>query len=317
MANLTAWKSDNRKFVGKAFDYGYANRMNKLLPIVGEVSSKNVDYELTGSGGYGEMQPYDGTNLNKANQKRGFKTIVTPEEFSLSATIGRKQAQVDKMGETNKVGMRLGDTAGMTVYLHTLRMFGNAMNPRFCGGDGKPFAAMDHPVASMRDEGRRYVPDPESGVYSNLINKDLSVAALTEARTLSGRFVTPDGLPFLSEMDTLLVSPELEPTAKKMFGENSRLMPLRNPDDASNAANPVSDMSYIVVGGGKDGFSAKQWAVADRRLMKMLTLIVYINRPEVLESQLDNPLLEEFTGYVDFGVGWGDSRQIIFSSGNQ
>ncbi|MBQ7713452.1 MAG: hypothetical protein IJT71_01005, partial [Oscillospiraceae bacterium] len=66
MPNNTAWKTDNYKFVGKAFDYAYANRLSKLLAILGVASSNSIDYELTGSGGYGELQPYDGSNLNFA-----------------------------------------------------------------------------------------------------------------------------------------------------------------------------------------------------------------------------------------------------------
>ena len=45
------WKTDNYKFVGAAFDYAYANRLNKLTSIIGTVSSNSIDYELTGSGG--------------------------------------------------------------------------------------------------------------------------------------------------------------------------------------------------------------------------------------------------------------------------
>ena len=47
----TAWKSDNYKFVGKAFDYAYANRLNKLLAILGVASANSIDYELVSSGG--------------------------------------------------------------------------------------------------------------------------------------------------------------------------------------------------------------------------------------------------------------------------
>lgn len=313
--NATAWKRDTQKFVGKAFDYAYADRMNKLAPIIGEVSSKNIDYELAGAGGYGELSPYDGVNLNMGDQKRGFRTVITPGEFSLSAQIGYKQAKVDKLGETKRVGARLGDSASMTVYMHVLRMFAHAFDPRYVGGDGKSWAAEDHPVAAMMDQFRRRVADPEAGVYSNLIHEDLSVEALSKARTLSGRFVTPDGLPFLSEMDTVLVSPELEPTAKKLFGENSKLRPVKNPDDSSNAANPVADMSYMVIGGGAEGFGKKQWAVCDRRLMKELVKLVYITKPKVFQTELDNPLIDMFTAYVDFGTGWGDSRPIVFSTG--
>ena len=66
------------------------------------------------------------------------------------------------------------------------------------------------------------------------------------------------------------------------------------------------------MGGGADGFTSKQWAVCDRRLMKELVNIVYNTRPMVLQSPQDNPLKDLYTAYADFGVGWGDARQIIF-----
>lgn len=127
-ANFGNWKTDNYKFVGKAFDFAYADRLNKLSPIVGEVNAKSIDYELTGSGGYGEMAEYDGSNLNTGSMKRGFKTVITPVEYTLSIPVGYKAAKIDKMGETKKVGSKLGDSAALTVYLHLLRMFANAWN---------------------------------------------------------------------------------------------------------------------------------------------------------------------------------------------
>lgn len=311
MANFANWKTDNYKFVGKAFDNAYANRMNKLSPIVGEVNAKSIDYELTGSGGYGELPRYEG-EINEGSLMRGFKTIITPDEYSRSIAVDFKKAQIDKMGEVRKVGTKLGDSAALTVYLHTLRMFANAFNDdgEHNGGDGQPWASAAHPVASKGSSGRRFLVDPDAGTYSNLIAQSLSVSAITAAQSMSNRFLTPDGLPFLCEMDTLLVSPELEAVAKQICGEKAKLYP-----DQVDHVNPVSDLQYIVVGGGNDGFSAAQWAICDRRLMKELVNIVYITRPRVMQSQLDNPLKDMYTAYVDFGTGWGDARQIIFSTG--
>ena len=313
MPNMTAWKTDNYKFVGKAFDYAYANRINKLLAILGVAGCNSVDYELTGSGGYGEMPAYDGENLNEGQKKRGFKTIITPEEFSLSESVGFKQAKVDKSGECSRVGKMLGNSAAMTVYMHALRMFANAFDPNCKGGDGKSWAATDHPNASRGSSGRAFVADPESGTYSNLIAKTLSVNAITEAQSMAGRFTTPDGLPLLAEMSLLLVSPELEAEAKKICGDNGKFRPNRNPEDDSNAANPLADLQYMVIGGGRDGFTAKQWAICDPALMRETVKLVYITAPTVMQTALDNPLKDLYTGYVDFGCGWGDGRQIIFS----
>ena len=44
MATFSDWKSDNYKFVGRAFDTAYADRLNRLSPVVGEVNAKSIDY---------------------------------------------------------------------------------------------------------------------------------------------------------------------------------------------------------------------------------------------------------------------------------
>ena len=314
MSKFDAWKSDNYQFVGKAFDYAYADRMNRLSPIVGEVDARSIDYELTGSGGYGEAPAYDGENLNEGSLKRGFKTIITPVEYAMSIPVNYREGKIDKMGETRKVGQKLGDSMALTVYLHVLRMFANAWNTngQHNGGDGVSWANAAHPVASRGSQGRTFLADEDMGTYSNVSTDALSVAAITAAQARANRFLTPDGMPFLCDFDTVLVSPELEEKAKKMFGENAKLTPTKDPESDTNAANPVYGMRYIVMGGGQDGFSAKQWAVCDRRLMKELVNIVYNTRPTVIQSMQDNPLKDLYTAYADFGVGWGDARQIIF-----
>lgn len=309
MSNFNAWKTDNYKFVGKAFDVAYADRLNKLSPVISEVNSKSADYELTGSGGYGEVPEYDGENLNQGSLRRAFKTIITPREFSLSIPVGYKEAKIDKMGETAKVGTKLGDSMALTVYLHVLRMFANAWNPNHVGGDGKAWASETHPVASKGSQGRRFIPDPDSGTYSNVGKLELSVDAISEYQSRANRFVTPDGLPFLCDMDLVLCSPELESRCKELFGTDAKL----KPDTDLNNANPHKDMKYLVVGGGRDGFGKKQWAICDQRLMKQLVSIVYITKPTVMQSELDNPLKDLYTAYADFDAGWGDARQIIFS----
>ena len=311
----TAWKTDNYKFVGKAFDTNYANMMNKLAPVLGTRNTNSIDFEIAGTGGYGELGRYDGTNLNVGEMRRAFKTIITPDEYSLSIPIGYKQAKVDKLGECRRVGKRLGDSAAMTVYMNVLRCFGRAFDGNYLGGDGQPWASEAHPVASKGSQGRLYIPDPDAGTYSNVIKKAFSVSAITEAQTRANRMVTPDGLPFLCELDTVLISPELEEKAKKMFGAEAKLMPTQDPESDLNAANPVYGMRYIVVGGGADGFQGEQWAVCDRNLMRELFNLVYITKPTVMQSELDNPLIDMHTAYVDFGIGWGDARQIFFGRG--
>lgn len=315
MPDFTNWKSDNYKFVGAAFDYAYNNRLNKLTEIVGVVSSNSIDYELTGNGGYGEMPEYDGNTLNERQQHRGFKTIITPREYEITEIVGYKQAKVDKSGECRRVGSLLGNSAAMTVYLHLLDMFGNAFNGDFKGGDGKAWAASDHPVASKGSSGRTYVADADAGTYSNLFSLALSVSAITSLQAAACRFITPDGLPLAGEYNMLLVSPEDEATAAKICGPNGKWRPQQAPGDNKFDANPLPDLQYMVIGGGSRGFASGQWALCDRNMMKESTKLVYITKPMVQQHELDNPFKDAYSGYVDFGCGWGDARQILFSTG--
>lgn len=311
--NMTAWKADNYKFVGKAFDFAYNNRLNKLLAVMGTVTTNSVDYELSGNGGYGEMPLYDGHNLNEAKESRGFKTIIVPDEYELTETVSFKAHKVDKAGETRRVGAKLGNSAAMTVYLHALDVLSGAFDPTKLGGDGCPWASEVHPVASKLDAGRKRIADPDAGTYSNLIHSTLTVSAIADAQAKASRFVTPDGMPLAGEFNMLLVSPEYAEAAAKICGPNGKWRPERNPDDDTNAANPLPDLQYMVIGGGMRGFAKKQWALCDPIMMKEIFKLVYITKPTIMQTQLDNPLKDAYTAYADFGIGWGDARPIIFS----
>lgn len=315
MPNLTAWKTDNYKFVGKAFDYELKNGKSKaLFSLVGEETTNNIDYELTGRGDFGELQKYDGS-LKTLTPRRGFKKIITPEEYIGTYDIHRKQWRNDKFGETKRAGSHLAIAANKTTYLYLLRMFANAFSSNQLGGDGKSWAATDHPVASKMDEGRSYVADSDAGTFSNLITSQLSTKAIDDARILASRYETPAGMPYLGEYNTLLVSPELEPMAKKLLGVNSRIRPTKDPDSAENAASSISDMDgYIVVGGGKEGFSSKQWAICDRTMLAKTALIVYNEKPTVMDGNNSNPLVQTWVAYADFDMGFGDARPIVFSN---
>jgi len=312
----TAWKQDLYPLVTKTFDYEYDNRMNKFMEIMGKENINNVDFRDTGTAGYGELPDYDGT-LKSLNQSRGFITIYTPTEKSGAVDIAYKYAKIDKSGEANKAGKRAANSAFMTVYMAMLRMYGRAFDDSYPGGDGKPWAATDHPNASKGDLNGVSVVDPDSGTFSNLITEKLSVSAITSAQTKANRFKTPDGLPLMVDFQDngiLLVSPELEPKAIEICGKDAKMAPEKLPESAENGANPVWGLKYMVVGGGDVGFSAKQWAIADRTMLKESAKVVAITDPTVMETDLDNPLIARFVPYVDFAVGFSDARCIIFSN---
>jgi len=312
----TAWKQDLYPLVTKTFDYEYADRMNKFMEIMGKENINAVDYRDTSSSGYGELPEYEDT-LVSLNQARGFITIYTPTERSGSIDIKYKYAKIDKSGEAQKTGKRAAQSAFMTVYMATLRMYGRAFNDAYKGGDGQPWASKVHPNASKGDANGVSIIDEDSGVFSNLIEEKLSVSAITNAQVLGARFLTPDGLPVnvdFHDNGILLVSPELKPKAIEICGKDNQMSPEKLPETAENGANPVWGLKFMVVGGGKDGFSAKQWAIADRTMLKDSAKCVTITEPTVMRTELDNPLIDRYVPYVDFAVGFSDARCIIFSN---
>lgn len=315
----TAWKNDLYPLIDTTFQFEYKNQLNVLAELVDTVVKKQVDYRMATGGGFGELSDYDGANLVGMNQKRGFVKIITPTEKANAIDIQRIYGMTDKNGECKRVGTSAANSASMTVYLGLLRMFGNFANAgaQWLGGDGKSWGATDHPVASKGDAGGTNTVDSDSGTFSNLLTDALSVAAITKAQTTASRFVTPDGLPFSCDFENngiLLVSPELAPKAKEICGTEARYSPVNIPESAENGANPVRGLQYMVVGGGSDGFSSKQWAIADKRQLKQNTKLVYIEKPQVLQTELDNPLIARYVPYVVFACGFGDARSIIFSN---
>lgn len=305
MNDIYTWHQDLYPLVKKRFDMRYADRMDIISQLAEVITQDNIDYRFEGVGGYGEIPVYDGTNIAEADQKRAFITTITPKEHALKVTMSYKKTKIDQSKESEKVGTRLADSAYMTVLNEFYRLFGNAFTT--IGADGVAWASDAHKINSESDE-----------TYSNVIHSALSVSAITAAQTKASGFVTPDGLPFASNFDLLLVSPELEPKAKEICGPNSRLIPEKNPDaDAPmNAANPVYGMKYLVVGGGGIGLTGKKWAIADSMLLPEILKLVYITEPSVLVTNQSNPLLTDYIGYVDFGFGFGDARPIIFSDPN-
>ena len=97
------------------------------------------------------------------------------------------------------------------------------------------------------------------------MESELSLDAICTAQASLASVTTADGLPFTANYDLLLVSPDLESTAKTLCGVNAQAAPLTNPKTGVGG-NPVYGMRYMVIG-GVDGFGSGKWAIADSALL--------------------------------------------------
>lgn len=296
MNDVYTWQNDLYPLVTKRFDLEYAQYTNVMKSVIGEEITDRVDVREEGISGFGEVPDYDGSTIPELTQKRGYVATYTPKEKLAKVTVSYKKAKVDMSGEAAKTGTRLSNSIGMTKLMDFYRLFANGFNASYLGSDSKALFATDHPVST----------ESGAGTYSNLLTDTFAISAITKAQTQARRFETPDGFPFMCKYDLVLVSPELEPKAREFFGKEAKLIP----ESAENGANPVYDMKYFVI----DGFTAKQWAVGDARLIKQMMKCITITKPRVDMQKASNPYFSEYFVYSDYVMGWSDSRQIIGSN---
>jgi len=294
MLDVLTWADDMYPIVLKRFQDRYDKRTDLIKSVIGYQGLKTSNqYADEGIGGYGYVPDYNGTLITELNQKRGFKKTYTPKEKAAKATVHYKYAKVDQSGEAKKAGNKMADSLAMTQVRDFYNLFANGWNASYTGSDNKPLFASDHPINN----------ETGAGTFSNTGTSLFTISAITASQTAAQRFITFDGLPFDCDFNLCLISPELEPKAKEFFGKEAVLIP----ESAENGANPVHGMRYIVI----KGFTAKQWAVADSLLLKEYAKIVEITAPMVIPNKPDNPLIQEYIGYMDYVMGWSDSRMII------
>jgi hypothetical protein len=292
MLDVLTWADDMYPIVLKRFHDRLDKRTDLIKSVVGHESLKSSNqWADEGMGGYGLVPDYDGTLITELNQKRGFKTIYTPKEKAAKATVHYKYAKVDQSGEAKKAANKMADSLAMTQVRDFYNLFANGFNTSYVGADSKALFASDHPINSDSDD-----------TFNNTGTSTFSIAAITASQTAAQRFKTFDGLDFDCNFDLCLIAPELEPKAKEFFGKEAKLIP----ESAENGANPVYEMKYIVI----KGFTAKQWAVADSMLLKDYMKMVEITAPMVIPNKPDNPLIQEYIGYMDYVMGWSDARMI-------
>ena len=299
MDDIYTWSSDMYPLVKKFFDERYAQRINYIGEVAGIINQDEFSYAMDTLGGYGVLPEYSGGDLAVSDGTGGFRTTITPVERALAMPVSYKDAKGDMISAARKVGVRLADSAYMTILDSFFKTFGDAQTAT--GADGVAWASASHPISNATD----------SETFSNLLTLSLSLDNICAAQSALSSVTTADGLPFTANYDLLLVSPDLEATAKALCGVNAQAAPLTNPSTGVGG-NPIYGMRYMVIGGA-NGFSEGQWAIADSKLLSEALKLVYVSEPTVLVSPRDNPLVTDYVAYVDYAFGFGDARAIIFS----
>ena len=100
--------------------------------------------------------------------------------------------------------------------------------------DGQPLFSAAHPY--------------DGGTFSNLINAGLNETSVNQANILAQNFKNESGLPIVTMMEKLIVSPENQFEAEKLC--HSRF----EPDNANNGINPVKSLGLFSKGYAVNNF---------------------------------------------------------------
>lgn len=325
MPNIKQFRSDDIILVGEHFNYEWDNllRSDSLLRLIKQKNHSGVTYEQRPRQGFGAIPKYTG-DMNYIKPKRGFNNLIITDEYMGSYDVHYKAYKVDKSGELENCGQDLAQGMAYTISNSVLELFGSAWTK--VGNDGKTWAAEDHPIAALRDEGNKYVADASAGTYSNLIRAEggstdlaLSVKGLDRAWEIANGIPLPDGKPMKGKFDLVLVSPKNRAKAIKLLGQDTELAPKQDPDSAENAASSVHGLKWMVCGygygSGAVGLRDNQWAFVDSANLKKVTVLIFTTRPVIDQSYAyPNKRVKVFSVYADFGIGYADWRPILFSN---
>jgi len=294
MLDVLTWADDMYPIVLKRFQDRLDKKFSMIKETIGFESLKTSNqFAEEGIGGYGYLSKYNGTTIPEMNQKRGYKSVYTPEERVGKATVQYKYAKIDQSGEAKKAGSKMANSISITVVRDFYNLFAKGWDSTvlMSGGDSQPLFSASHKVNNV-----------DADTFSNTGTSLFTIAAITAMQTAVQRWKTFDGADFDCDFDLVGIAPELEPKAKEFFGKEAKLIP----ESAENGANPVYGMKYIVI----KGLTAKQWFGADSSLLKDYLKMVEITAPMVIPNKPDNPLIQEYIGYADYTFGWSDARAI-------
>jgi hypothetical protein len=177
MNDIYTWSSDLYPIVKKSFDERYNSRMNIIGSVAGIVKQDALEYSTQNIGGYGALQKYTGNTLTYADTTGTFETKIKPDEHALALPVSFKSIKNNSVEEARKIGIRLADSAYMTVLSAFYKFFSTARTTGCY--DGVSVANANH-----------LVKKGGTTKFSNIMTAELSLGAICDAQEQAGGFVS-------------------------------------------------------------------------------------------------------------------------------
>ena len=277
----------------RIYDKEYAERINEsMIPMLFGMKTSTRSYELmSGVGGLGDMQDFDGTIAYDAFNQLYDSTVSFPEK-ALGIKAERKLVDDEMFGILDGRPWQMAVSVARTREKAGAAVFANAFTDA-SGADGVALCSASHP----------YSPD-DATTQSNTGTSALSATSVEATRRLGYTSIYNDrGQLFEANYDTLVVPVALEETAYELINSKGKV-----DDDINNVNFHYGRYKMAVWPRLTD---SNNWFFIDSKLAKQFLLFWDRIKPEFAYDRDFDTMVAKWSVYARYNTqftGW----QFIF-----
>jgi len=273
----------------KIYDKEYAERINEsMIPMLFGMKTSTRAYEMmSGVGGLGDMQDFDGTIAYDAFSQLYDSTVSFPEK-ALGIKAERKLVDDEMFGILDGRPWQLAVSVARTREKAGSAVFANAFTDA-SGADGVALCSASHP----------YSPD-DATTQSNTGTSALSATSVEATRRLGFTSVYNDrGQLFDVNYDTLVIPVGLEETAYELINTKGKV------DTAENNVNFHYGRYKLAVWPRLT--DSNNWFFIDSKLAKQFLLFWDRIKPEFAYDRDFDTMVAKWSVYARYNTqftGW-------------
>ncbi len=277
----------------KIYDKEYSERINEsMIPMLFGMKTSTRAYEMmSGVGGLGDMQDFDGTIAYDAFSQLYDSTVTFPEK-ALGIKAERKLVDDEMFGILDGRPWQLAVSVARTREKAGAAVFANAFTDA-SGADGVALCSASHP----------YSPD-DATTQSNTGTSALSATSVEATRRLGYTSIYNDrGQLFDVNYDTLVIPVGLEETAYELINTKGKV-----DDDINNVNFHYGRYKMAVWPRLTD---SNNWFFMDSKLAKQFLLFWDRIKPEFAYDRDFDTMVAKWSVYARYNTqftGW----QFVF-----
>jgi hypothetical protein len=276
----------------KIYDKEYGENVNEsMVPMIFGMESSTKNYEkVSGIGGLGDVQEFDGSISYDVVGQLYDKTYEFPE-YALGFKVERKLYDDDLFGIMDRRPWQMAISVGRTRE----KLGASLFNGAFVGTDGPdslPLCSASHP----------YSPD-DASTMSNAGSTALSAVAIESVRRIGHNSIFNDrGELMQINYDTIMCTVNNEEAAWEVINSKGKV------DTANNNRNFHSGRYDLAVWDRLT--DSTNWFMTDSKLCKMFLSWWDRVKPEFNYDRDFDTMVAKWSTYYRASVGWADWRPV-------